>query len=73
MIDFNEIKKLVQERDVYLALHPELQPLQDEINTVLNKAGNNTQRRNQALQELMLNTWYEIVEAANSLNKACKK
>lgn len=61
MINFNQIKKLVEERDRFLSEHPELQPLQDEINLLLSKAAN-TQDRNRIIQEMLLNTWFKITK-----------
>lgn len=61
MIDFNEIKALVAERDAFLAEHPELQELQDHITKALSQA-TNIQDRNRILQELMLNSWFRITE-----------
>ena len=62
MIDFNKIKRLVEKRDKFLEEHPELRPLQEEINEELRKAGNNIQRRNAVLQDMMLNSWYRITK-----------
>jgi hypothetical protein len=59
-IDFNKIKDLVCQRDEFLAEHPELQPLQDKVNEVLQKAGKDHQRRNTAIQEMLLSTWFKI-------------
>jgi len=59
-IDFQKIKKAVEQRDEYLSLHPELMPLQMQINDLLNKAGNNKRARNMALQILILETWSKI-------------
>ena len=61
-IDFNKIKEAVRQRDDFLEEHPELQPLQDEINEVLKKAGKNHHNRQVALQTMMLNSWFRIVE-----------
>ena len=62
MVDFNKIKEAVELRNQFLSEHPELQPLQDRINIILEKAGNDSHNRQAALQELMLSTWYKIVE-----------
>ena len=62
MIDFNKIKDLVRQRDEFLAAHPELQPLQDEVNKQLKKAGNDIQRRNAVIQNMLMNTWFEITK-----------
>ena len=59
---FQIIKDLVEERDRFLAENPELNSLQDEINEVLLKAGNNQQQRQQKIQEMLLNTWFEITK-----------
>lgn len=61
-VDFNEIKKAVQRRNEFLAEHPELQPFQDEINRVLQRAGNNRQVRNAVLQQMLLKTWLKILD-----------
>lgn len=62
MIDFNKIKNAVEERDAFLAEHPELQGLQDKINEVLEKAGKDHHARQVALQQMLLNTWWEITK-----------
>ena len=59
-IDFQKIKNAIEQRDAYLAQHPELMPLQMQINDLLNKAGTNKRSRNIALQILMLETWSKI-------------
>jgi hypothetical protein len=59
-IDFQKIKHAVEQRDEYLSQHPELIPLQIQINKLLNNAGNNKRARNIALQLLMLETWSKI-------------
>lgn len=61
MTDFEAIKEAVDKRNMFLAQHPEYQYLQDEIDEVLKKAGNNHNRQ-VALQTMMLNTWYRILE-----------
>lgn len=62
-MDFNKIREAVEKRDEYLKEHPELQPLQDEINKLLKDAGNNVHNRQVAIQTAMLNTWYKIIDA----------
>jgi len=61
-VDFNKIKEAVERRNEFLAEHPELQPLQDEIDDILKIAGKNHHNRQVALQTKMLNTWTKIVE-----------
>lgn len=60
--DFNKIKDLVKKRDVFLAEHPELMALQEEINRILMEAGPNKHNRNVALQSMLLKTWFRITE-----------
>lgn len=61
-VDFNKIKEAVAKRDAFLAEHPELQPLQDKINEVLRNAGSDVHNRQAALQALMLDTWFQVVD-----------
>jgi len=61
-IDFNQIKEAVQKRDEFLQEHPELMPLQEEINRLLLKAGNDKRKRNMMLQQLLLESWYRITK-----------
>lgn len=64
MIDFEKIKRAVEERNQFLAEHPELQSLQIEINEILNKIPlKDTHNRQVAIQGLMLNSWHRIIEA----------
>ena len=60
-IDFNQIQEAVKARDEFLQEHPELQPLQDAINQILEKSGKNHHSRQVAIQTLMLNTWHQVV------------
>lgn len=61
-IDFNQIKEAVQKRDEFLQEHPELMSLQEEINRLLLKAGNDKRKRNMMLQQLLLESWYRITK-----------
>lgn len=61
MNKFEKIKEAVEKRDAFLLEHPELQPLQDEINNIVYKCAN-SQQRQQKIQELLLNTWFKITE-----------
>jgi len=61
-IDFNQIKEAVQKRDEFLREHPELVPMQEEINTVLKNAGNDKRKRNVLLQQLLLESWFRITK-----------
>ena len=61
-VDFNEIKRLVEARNEFLAENPQYLPLQEKINEVLKNAGNNSHNRQVALQKVMLDTWYQVVE-----------
>ena len=65
MVDFAKIKELREEINKLLEEHPELRPLQEEIDSELSKCGNDTQRRNAKIQEMMMNTWYKIVPTWN--------
>jgi len=71
LTDFNKIQQLVKERDEFLAKHPELQPLQDEINDIINKAGNK-HNRNVVIQNLMLTRFHEINKLLKNLTKGIK-
>jgi len=51
----DKINELLRER-------PELEALQQQIDEALSKCGNDKQKRNRVLQELMLNTWWKITE-----------
>ena len=66
-VDFEKIKSLVAKRDAFLREHPELQPLQEEVNAELYKAGNDIQRRNAVIQNMMLNSWYRVVDTWKKL------
>lgn len=61
-IDFNKIKEAVQKRDEFLREHPELEPLQEEINALLMNAGNDKRKRNVLLQQLLLESWSRITQ-----------
>lgn len=59
---FERIKQAVETRDKFLLEHPELLPLQEKINTELEKAGDNLHNRQVVLQKMMLDTWFKITE-----------
>jgi hypothetical protein len=59
-VDFIEIKEAVQKRDDFLRDHPELIPLQDEINHALKEAGRDKRKRNTILQLMLLESWSRI-------------
>ncbi len=61
-IDFNQIKEAVQKRDEFLQQHPELLPMQEEINRLLMNEGNDKRKRNMLLQQLLLESWYRITK-----------
>lgn len=61
-IDFNQIKEAVQKRDEFLKEHPELLPLQEEINQLLAKAGSDKRKRNVLLQQMLLESWFRITQ-----------
>ena len=61
-----EIRKLLEE-------HPELKELQDKIDEALEKAGDNTHNRNVVIQEMMLETWYDVVPAVTDFEEYKKK
>ena len=63
---FERIKELVAQRDTFLAEHPELQPLQDEINQILSKSGSKC-NKNVILQQLMIKKLEELTEKLESL------
>ena len=71
MTDFNKIKELVEKRNQFLAEHPEYQWLQDEIDNKL-RGVKDIQRRNQIIQEMLLNTWSKIIPAGEDLNNTFK-
>lgn len=58
---FEKIRRLVEQRNLFLAQHPELQPLQDELDEKL-KGVTDINRRNQIVQEMMLNSWWRITK-----------
>lgn len=59
---FEKIKEAVEKRDLFLEEHPELLPLQEEINEVLRKAGSSHHNRQVALQTMMLESWFRITK-----------
>ena len=59
-VDFIQIKEAVQKRDDFLRDHPELIPLQDEINRALIEAGCDKRKRNSLLQLMLLESWSRI-------------
>lgn len=59
-VDFFQIKEAVQKRDDFLRDHPELIPLQDEINRVLIEVGSDKRKRNTLLQLMLLESWSRI-------------
>lgn len=60
--DFEKISTLREQINELLREHPELEPLQQEIDEALHKCGNDTQKRCRVLQEMMLNTWWKITK-----------
>ena len=62
-VDFEKIKTLREELKKLLEENPEYQSLQDEVDRKLKACGNDHQKRNQVIQEMMCNKWYEIVPA----------
>ena len=68
-VDFTKIKKIRQEIKKLLEEHPELMKLQDEIDRELAKCGNDIQRRNSVIQQMMCNTWFKIVDANEQLQQ----
>ena len=61
-IDFNDIKKAVQNRDDFLRQNPELLTFQEKINQGLSQVGDDIKKRNIFLQQLMLETWFQITK-----------
>lgn len=60
-VDFEKIKALNEEIQELLKEKPKYQVLQDEVNRRLKECGNDRQRRNQVIQEMMCNKWCEII------------
>lgn len=60
-VDFEKIKTLNEELSKLLEERPDLQSLQDEVDRRLKACGNNHQRRNQVIQEMLCSKWYEVV------------
>jgi len=61
---FAKVKEAVEKRNQFLAEHPELQPLQDEIDEMLKKfKTKDYHNRCVAMQTKMLDTWWKFVEA----------
>lgn len=58
--DFEVIREAVQKRDQFLNDHPELRPMQEEINHLLAMAGPDKRKRNILLQQLLLESWYRM-------------
>ena len=67
MVDFNKIKELRDEINRLIDENPSLRELQDLIDSELSLCGNDTQRRNAKMQELMMNKWSEIVPKTEEL------
>lgn len=60
--DFAKIKELNKKIEDLLEENPELIPLQNEINERLEKVGKDHQKRNQVIQEMLVNSWMRITE-----------
>lgn len=59
---FQLMKRYREQINQLLREHPELEPLQQEIDEALKKCGNDTQKRCQVLQEMLLNNWWKITK-----------
>ena len=68
-----EIAKLQEEIEKLLKEHPELQEIQDKIDEALEKAGDNVHNRNVVVQEMLLETWCDIVPAVTDFEEYKKK
>lgn len=66
---FEAIKKAVDERNMFLAEHPDLQTFQDEIEEALKKAGS-LHNRNVILSEMMRDYVYKLQLAVGELGCA---
>jgi len=63
MVDFDKIFRLRQEINRLIDERPELSELQEEIDRRLSAIpATDYQRRNQVIQEMMLNSWYRIIK-----------
>lgn len=68
-IDFKKISDLRKEINKLIEEKPELRELQDEIDRRLEAAGPDHQRRNQVIQEMMLNEWFRITKLDEEFKK----
>ena len=62
-VDFEKIKMWNDKIKEALAERPEFQPMQDELDRRLKLAGNNHDRRQQIVEEMMCSKWSEVVPA----------
>lgn len=67
MRDFTEIKRLRNEINLLIKEKPELRVLQDEIDKRMLKCGNNVQRRNAVIQDMLLKKWHEVLNPMTEL------
>ncbi len=69
-VNFEELTRLVKEREDFLMLHPELREFQDEIEKDLDKASNNGYNRMVIANNLMLTKLVELNEKLKELKDA---
>jgi len=71
-MDFEKMKKLQDELNKLLEERPDLQALQDKIDTTLNKAGSKNNRLTM-MQNLMLDSFFELNEKLQEMSGRMKK
>jgi hypothetical protein len=67
--NFHKIREAVEARNKFLSEHPELMPLQLEIEETLRKGGANLRNRQALLQDLMLKKLSELGKHMGDLHK----
>jgi uncharacterized coiled-coil DUF342 family protein len=65
---FEKIKEAVEKRDDFLKENPHMQPLQDEINKILAKSGNQ-HNRIAVLEDMIYSKIKHLAEVINKLKK----
>ena len=61
-VDFNEIKRLIEERNSFLDANPKYKLMQEEIDKILRDIGPDHYKRQSTLQKMMLDSWYRVIE-----------
>ncbi len=68
VIDLKSVFELKRELQVFLTERPSLQPLQQKINDVLSRAGKDPINRNVVIQNMMMESFSDLISALKELS-----